>query len=378
MGLLKVIEWADNSGNTLVYKLETKKDVINRGSALTVREGQVAVFCDKGRMADVFEPGYYKLDTDSLPVLTKLLSWKYGFETPFKSEVYFVNTNRFTKQRWGTANPIMLRDPDFGAVRVRGYGTYSFRVKDAYVFMTELSGTHSSFKTEDITDHIRSMLVMAISDAMGESGVSVIDMAANLMELSEGVKLSLDKRFKELGLELTDFNFENVSLPPELEKAMDESARLGMMRRNVDVYAQLAQADAMKEAAKNPGMAGTGMSAGIGLGFGVQMMNAMGANAAGAANVPSAGAGAASAAAKAKICPKCGASLPSDSKFCTKCGTKIEAPVGSVCAKCGAALAPGSKFCPECGAPTAAVCPGCGARLSGSPKFCPECGEKLR
>lgn len=378
MGLLKVIEWADNSGNTLVYKLETKKDVINRGSALTVREGQVAVFCDKGRMADVFEPGYYKLDTDSLPVLTKLLSWKYGFETPFKSEVYFVNTNRFTKQRWGTANPIMLRDPDFGAVRVRGYGTYSFRVKDAYVFMTELSGTHSSFKTEDITDHIRSMLVMAISDAMGESGVSVIDMAANLMELSEGVKLSLDKRFKELGLELTDFNFENVSLPPELEKAMDESARLGMMRRNVDVYAQLAQADAMKEAAKNPGMAGTGMSAGIGLGFGVQMMNAMGANAAGAANVPSAGAGAASAAAKAKICPKCGASLPSDSKFCTKCGTKIEAPAGSVCAKCGAALAPGSKFCPECGAPTAAVCPGCGARLSGSPKFCPECGEKLR
>ena len=135
MALLKVIEWSDNSHNTLVYKIDTKKNVIARGSALTVREGQAAVFCDKGRMA-VFLPGYYKLDTDSLPVLTALLSWKYGFETPFKSEVYFVNTNRFTKQRWGTANPIMLRDPDFGAVRVRGYGTYSFRVKDPYVFMT--------------------------------------------------------------------------------------------------------------------------------------------------------------------------------------------------------------------------------------------------
>ncbi|MFQ7701537.1 MAG: SPFH domain-containing protein, partial [Christensenellaceae bacterium] len=236
MALLKVIEWSDNSHNTLVYKIDTKKNVIARGSALTVREGQAAVFCDKGRMADVFLPGYYKLDTDSLPVLTALLSWKYGFETPFKSEVYFVNTNRFTKQRWGTANPIMLRDPDFGAVRVRGYGTYSFRVKDPYVFMTELSGSHSTYRTEDISDHIRSMLVMAISDALGESGISVVDMAANLMELSDAVKASLEKRFSELGLELSDFNFENVSLPAELEKAMDENARLGMFRRNMDVY----------------------------------------------------------------------------------------------------------------------------------------------
>ena len=236
MALLKVIEWADNSSNTIVYKIDTKKDIIKKGSALTVREGQVAIFCDKGRMADVFLPGYYKLETDSLPILTSLLSWKYGFESPFKSEVYFVNTARFAKQRWGTANPIMLRDPDFGAVRVRGYGTYSFRVKDAYVFMTELSGSHSTFRTEDITDHIRSMLVMAISDAMGESGISVVDMAANLMELSDAVKKSLDKRFEEMGLELSDFNFENVSLPAELEKAMDENARLGMFRRNMDVY----------------------------------------------------------------------------------------------------------------------------------------------
>ena len=275
MALLKVIEWADNSPNTIVYKIDTRKNVIKRGSALTVREGQVAVFCDKGRMADVFLPGYYKLETDSLPILTSLLSWKYGFETPFKSEIYFVNTTRFAKQRWGTANPIMLRDPDFGAVRVRGYGTYSFRVKDAYVFMTELSGSHSTFRTEDITDHIRSMLVMAISDAMGESGVSVVDMAANLLELSDVVKKSLDKRFEEMGLELVDFNFENVSLPAELEKAMDENARLGMMRRNVDVYTQMAQADALKEAAKNPGMAGSTMSAGLGLGMGMHMMNAM-------------------------------------------------------------------------------------------------------
>lgn len=376
MGILKVIEWADNSSNTIVHKIDTKGDVIARGSALTVREGQVAIFCDKGRMADVFLPGFYKLETSSLPVLTKLLSWKYGFETPFKSEVYYVNTNRFTKMKWGTPNPMLIRDPEFGAVRVRAFGTYSFRVKDAYVFMTELSGTKSSFRTEEITDHIRSMLVMGISDAIGESGLSVIDMTGNLIELSDTVKAVLAKRFKEIGLELTDFNFENVSLPPELEKKLDEVAGLSMMRKNVDVYAQIAQADAMKEAARNPGMAGAGMSAGLGLGFGMNMMGAMSANAAGMGVGGGAGA-AAAVAAGAKSCPKCNASLSADAKFCTVCGTKIQAEAAGVCRKCGAALAPGAKFCPECGTPTAAICPECGAKLAGSPKFCPECGHKM-
>ena len=367
MALLKVIEWSDNSHNTLVYKIDTKKNVIARGSALTVREGQAAVFCDKGRMADVFLPGYYKLDTDSLPVLTALLSWKYGFETPFKSEVYFVSTNRFTKQRWGTANPIMLRDPDFGAVRVRGYGTYSFRVKDPYVFMTELSGSHSTYRTEEISDHIRSMLVMAISDALGESGVSVVDMAANLMELSDAVKASLEKRFSELGLELSDFNFENVSLPAELEKAMDENARLGMFRRNMDVYTRMAQADALKDAAKNPGTAGSAMGAGLGLGMGMQMMNAV--KEMSVAN----GGGTAS------LCPKCGAEVPAGAKFCARCGAKTDGgAAGGVCKKCGTRLLAGAKFCSECGTPVETLCPKCGAKLLETAKFCPECGEKLK
>lgn len=367
MALLKVIEWSDNSHNTLVYKIDTKKNVIARGSALTVREGQAAVFCDKGRMADVFLPGYYKLDTDSLPVLTALLSWKYGFETPFKSEVYFVSTNRFTKQRWGTANPIMLRDPDFGAVRVRGYGTYSFRVKDPYVFMTELSGSHSTYRTEDISDHIRSMLVMAISDALGESGISVVDMAANLMELSDAVKASLEKRFSELGLELSDFNFENVSLPAELEKAMDENARLGMFRRNMDVYTRMAPADALKDAAKNPGTAGSAIGAGLGLGMGMQMMNAV--------KEMSAANGGGTAA----LCPKCGAEVPAGAKFCARCGAKTDGgAAGGVCKKCGTRLLAGAKFCSECGTPVETLCPKCGAKLLENAKFCPECGEKLK
>ena len=343
MALLKVIEWSDNSHNTLVYKIDTKKNVIARGSALTVREGQAAVFCDKGRMADVFLPGYYKLDTDSLPVLTALLSWKYGFETPYKSDVYFVNTRQFTNMKWGTANPIIIRDADYGAVRVRGFGTYSFRVKDAFVFMNELSGTHSSFRTQDITDYIRSMLVMGISDAVGECGIPVLDMAGNLMELSAIVKKTLSGRFEGLGLELCAFNFESLSMPQELEKALDETTKLGMMRRNMDVYTQMAQADALKEAAKNPGMAGTAMGAGLGWGMGMNMGKMFG-------NAPAA---------------------PVQSEPAAQ-------SAGRKCSECGAALAANAKFCPECGTRVLTACPKCGAKLPATGKFCPECGEKIR
>lgn len=231
MALLNVIEWADQIPGEILHKVDTHKHIVKRGSALTVREGQTVVFCDKGRMADVFLPGYYKLGTDTLPVLTALLSWQYAFESPFKSDIYFVSTQQFVNCKWGTATPVILRDKEFGTVRVRGYGTYSFRVKDAFVFLTELSGARSSFRTEDVADYIRSILVMGISDVLGGSGVSVADMAANLMQLSAVVQNSLFKRFTALGLELTAFHFESFSLPDEVQKALDESARLGVLRK---------------------------------------------------------------------------------------------------------------------------------------------------
>lgn len=373
MGLLKVIEWTDNSPNTIVYKVDMKKDVINKGSVLTVRESQVAIFCDKGKMADVFLPGFYKLDTNSLPIITKLMSWKYGFETPFKSDVYFVNTRQFTNQKWGTVNPILIRDADYGAVRVRGYGTYSFKVNDAYIFMQQLSGTNSTFRTQDITDYIRSMLIMGISDAVGECKIPVLDMAGNLMELSAQVKSTLTKNFESLGLELSAFNFENFSLPPELEKAMDESTRLGMMRKNIDVYTQLAQADAIKSAAKNPGMAGSVMGAGMGMGMGLgmgKMFGNMGDMNNRSAEIASGGASTVGA---GGVCSKCQTKLAPGAKFCPSCGTRA----GNVCPKCSAGVSEGAKFCPECGASLQAVCSGCGAKLKAGAKFCPECGKKL-
>lgn len=348
MGLLKVIEWTETNSDTIVHKVDLAGNTINRGSVLNVRESQVAIFCDKGRMADVFLPGYYKLDTDSVPVLTRLLSWKYGFEKPFKSDVYFVNTHQFTNQKWGTSSPIMIRDKDYGAVRVRGFGTYAFRVKDAFIFMKELSGTLSSYSTRDITDYIRSMLVMGISDAVGESGVPVLDMAGNLMELSAAVRKSLAPRFEGMGMELSGFNFESFSLPPELEKALDESTRLGMMRKNIDVYTKLAQADALKEAAKNPGSAGGTMGAGIGMGMGLGMGQMF-------------------------------ANMSQNMNHSQQAAPAAQQG-GRHCIHCGAQLSPNAKFCPECGKPAASenLCPKCGAKLPASGKFCPECGTKIR
>lgn len=367
MGLLKVIEWKDSSSNTIVYKYEynIKRDFISRGSKVIVRDSQVCIFADKGRMADVFEPGTYTLDTDNIPLITKLLSWKYGFESPFKSDVYFVNTKMFTNNKWGTSNPIIIRDKDFGAVRVRAYGTYSFKVQDAYLFMKELSGTNSTYKTEDITDWLRSIVVTNISDAVGESKIPVLDMAANLVELGTYVQTVLSSHLKDIGIELAKVNFENFSMPEELEKALDEQTRLGMMRKNIDIYTQLAQAEALKEAAKNPGAAGTMMGAGIGLGVGANLGKAFG-NMTQEMATPK-------AAEATMPCPSCGKMIKAGVKFCPECGK----PTGKSCPKCGAAVSENARFCPECGTSLKLTCPKCEKELEAGTKFCPECGSKI-
>ena len=322
MGLLKNIEWTDDSKNTIVYKVDMRNDYVSKGSVLTVRDSQACIFAHKGKMADVFLPGYYKLDTDSIPILTTLMSWKYGFQNPFRSDIYFVNTKQFTGFKWGTANPIIIRDKDYGAVRVRGYGSYSFRVTDPFVFMQELSGTNSSFTTQDITEYLKSVVVSGISDAIGECKIPVLDMAGNLI---------------------------------------DKNATLGIMRGNLDAYTQMAQADALKEAAKNPGMAGSAMGAGMGFGMGQAFSNMYSAN---NANKP---------AEEKTACPKCGAKVSAKAKFCPECG----AAMGLTCPKCGAPVKQGAKFCPECGEKLTAACPKCGASVKPGAKFCPECGEKL-
>ncbi|MDR0384314.1 MAG: SPFH domain-containing protein [Christensenellaceae bacterium] len=325
MGLLKNIFWKGGDKNTIVYRFDMKNDYVSKGSILTVEEGQAAVFCHQGKMADVFLPGRYKLNTDNIPILTTLMSWKYGFENPFRSQIYFINMIQFTNQKWGTTNPIIIRDKEFGAVRVRGFGNYAFRVNDPYIFMKELSGTGSSFRTDDICDYLRGVLLMNITDAIAELGKSVLDLSSNLLEMAKGIKTNLQDAFKEYGVRLTAFNIENLSLPAELEATLDRTAGNEMMRKTMDVEMQRAQAEALKTAAGNQGNGtmGGGIGMGMGLGMGQMFAGMLGQN----YNKPqdnfkqdNANAGVKS---DTKFCSECGAKNIRNAKFCSECGKRF-------------------------------------------------------
>ena len=369
---LKILEWTDDSNDTLVYKLPTNGRDINHKSKLIVRESQQAIFVHKGKVCDVFTPGTYSLNTDILPILSKLAGWMYAFQTPISVDVYFINTKQFTGYKWGTANPIMMRDPEFGAIRVKGYGSYAFKVDDATKFMTELFGTNSSFKTKDITDWLKTMIVSAMTDTLGESKVSALDLAGNTLEFNQTIKDNIEAKFNEIGLTLTNLFIENMSVPEEVEKAIDERTKLGILGDKTDVMMKIAAAEAMKEAAKNEGMGGGFMSAGVGMGAGLGM-GALFADAM-RSGMGGAGAGGAGGAGGA-VCGKCGEALVAGAKFCGKCGTPVGA--GAPCSKCGKPVPAGSKFCPDCGTPVARNCSKCGKALPAGSKFCPDCGTPV-
>ncbi len=342
---LKILEWADQSKDTLVYKLPLEKSgrEINHKSKLVVRESQQAIFVHKGQICDIFPAGTYNLNTDIFPILSKLAGWKYGFQTPILVDVYFVNVKQFTDCKWGTANPILMRDPEFGAIRVKGYGSYAFKVDDAGLFMKELFGTNSTFKTEDITNWLKTMLISALTDALGESKISALDLAGNTLEFNQIVKATIQTKFKELGLLLTNLFIENMSLPEEVEKAIDERTKLGILGDKTDVMMKIAAAEAMKDAAKNEGMGGAFMGAGVGIGAGA----GMGSVFADAFKSAQEKAPEQVKPANVKICPSCSAEVSGNAKFCPECGAKI--PAKKFCANCGAELNSKAKFCPECG-----------------------------
>ncbi|HET6889875.1 MAG TPA: SPFH domain-containing protein [Pyrinomonadaceae bacterium] len=365
---IEVIEWLDDSGNTLVYRFPVHGQEIKNGARLTVRESQAAVFVHQGQIADVFTPGLYTIDGGNTPILTKLGAWMHGFNSPFKAEVYFVNTKQFTDLKWGTPNPIMMRDTDFGMVRFRAFGIYSIRVSDPAAFIKEIAGTNAHFQTEDIEGQLKRTLVGGFSDALGESKIAALDLASNYDELGGFMRSKLSDEFKSYGLELTKFVIENISLPPEVEAAMDRRTSMGVIG-DAGRYAQFQAADAMRDAAQNPG-GGAGIGAGLGAGFAVgnAMANAMG-NAMNARKESEGG---------SKItCPKCGAANASTMKFCNECGTKLGAEMVS-CVKCGAQLNSGARFCTECGAKQEKQkCSNCQAELPPGAKFCNECGTKV-
>ena len=226
---IEVIEWLDPSQNTLLYRFPVAGQEIKNGAQLIVRESQAAVFVFEGQIGDVFGPGRYTIDGGNTPILSKLGAWKYGFNSPMKSEVYFVNSKQFTDMKWGTSNPVMLRDADFGIVRLRAFGAYSLRVADPGEFIKQIAGTNAQFQTEDIDVQLKRAIVTEFSDAMGEMQVPALDLAAKYKELGEQIRGKINEDFHTYGLEVTKFYIENISLPPEVEAAMDKRASMGAL-----------------------------------------------------------------------------------------------------------------------------------------------------
>lgn len=280
--LLDIIEWTDDSGDTMVWRFPRFDNEIKYAAQLIVRQSQAAVFVNMGQIADVFLPGRHRLVTENLPVLTTLLGWKYGFHSPFKAEVYFVNTRNFTNLKWGTKSPVIVRDPEFGAVRLRAFGSFVVKVTDPAKFINEIVGTGGHFTTDEIADQLRNLLVTRFSDLVAESGIAMLDLSSKYDELSQSLTDKIAPEFREYGLEATKLLVENIALPPEVESALDKKSSMGIIG-NLDNYLKFQSATAMEAAANNPGGEA---SAGIGMGIGFAMANQMGKAMAGQVETP--------------------------------------------------------------------------------------------
>jgi membrane protease subunit (stomatin/prohibitin family) len=264
--LVDIVEWVDDSQHTLVFRFPRYQNEIKNGAQLVVRPGQAAIFVDQGEVADVFEPGQYELSTDNLPLLSTLRGWKHGFRSPFKCEVYFVSTRQITDLKWGTPNPIMLRDADFGPLRIRAFGTYALRAVDPRILLKELVGTDGVFEANEVGELLRSIIVEAFTDMIGQAKIAALDLAANYRDLSEQLRQRVRERIDdEYGLDVPALFIVNVSLPPEVEKALDTRTSMGVIG-DMARYQQYQMGSAMMAAAQNPG-SGAGQGLGIGAGF---------------------------------------------------------------------------------------------------------------
>ncbi len=271
--LIDIIEWIDDSNHTLVWRFPRHNNEIKNGAQLIVRPGQTAVMVHNGELADVYQPGHYQLTTENMPVLTTLQGWKYGFASPFKAEVYFVSTRQITDLKWGTPNPIMLRDSEFGPIRIRAFGTYALKAIEPKALIREIVGTDGNFQTDEITELLRSMITSAFTDVIGKLQIPALDLASRYQEIAAAVKkVVVEQIDDEYGLDCTQLFVVNISLPEAVEKALDTRTSIGVIG-DLDRYQQFQMGQAMTAAAGNPG--GGGASEGLGLGIGLAMANRM-------------------------------------------------------------------------------------------------------
>ena len=338
---IDVIHWTEPEDGILAYRFPMQDMEIQNGAKLTVRESQMAAFVNEGRVADVLGPGLYTLNTHTLPVLTNLMNWDKLFQSPFKSDVYFFSTRQQVNQRWGTSQPVTVRDKDFGAIRLRAFGIYSWHISDPRAFYTKISGTRELYRVGDIEGQLRHTIIGRMSDTFAESNVPFLDMAANQMDLGARIAEFLRPVLTELGITLDSFIVENLSLPEELQKRLDQ--RIGMnMLGDMRQYTQFQVAESLPIAAGNEGggLAGAGVGLGAGFTLAQQMASAMRPESPGgpapqqpvppppsvppAAPVPGGGSAPATPEGETKFCMECGSKMPKRAKFCPECGHKQE------------------------------------------------------
>jgi membrane protease subunit (stomatin/prohibitin family) len=325
---IDILQWTEAGDDVLAWRFPTDDFEIQQGGRLVVRETQMALFVDEGRVADLFGPGTHTIRTRNLPVLTDLRNWDKLFESPFKSDVYFFSTRLRLNQTWGTANPLTIRDREFGAVRLRGFGAYAYRIADPRVFFANVSGTRDVYAVADLEGQLRSTIISTLTDHLGESQVPFLDMAANQDELARAVMQRARPPFAELGLSLEAFQIQNLSLPEDLQKRLDERIGMGIVG-DLSRYTQFQVAQSIPTAAAAPGGAA---GAGVGLGAGIAMGQAMSQVIGQPPHPPGAGA------APGVTTPGPAPSAPAPGTVCARCETPLDRP---------------GKFCPECGAPLA-------------------------
>ncbi|MCO8122809.1 SPFH domain-containing protein [Stieleria sp. TO1_6] len=271
--LIDIIEWIDDSNHTLVWRFPRYNNEIKNGAQLIVRPGQMAVLVSSGQIADCYPPGHYELETQNMPIMSTLRGWKYGFESPFKAEVYFVSTRQITDLKWGTPNPVMLRDPEFGPIRIRAFGTYALQAVEPKALLTEIVGTDGDFQSDQITDLLRSMITSAFSQAIAELNIPALDLASRYGEIAKTIQTKVVEQIDdEYGLDCPQLVVVNISLPEAVEKALDTRTSMGVIG-DMNRYQQYQMGTAMTAAAENP--SGGGAADGMGLGLGMAMAGRM-------------------------------------------------------------------------------------------------------
>ncbi|MGE5415806.1 MAG: SPFH domain-containing protein [Acidobacteriota bacterium] len=364
---LDIIQWEDDSQDVLVYKFPMQDNEIQNGGKLVVRPGQTAVFVNEGKIADVFGEGTHNLTTQNLPVLGDLKGWAFGFESPFKADVYFVSSKQFIDQKWGTPAPVLVPDPKFEQVEVKAFGSFAFQVTDPRRFVTNVSSTNRTYSVKEIADQLKAFIISDFVPVIVQQKLTVAELAANYQIINKAMMEASAEEFDSLGLALVQFQIVSLTLQEEYQEMMRKRSAVNIMG-GMQNYAQVKTLDVMEKSVENPGMnamnqAGMGIGMGLGVGqvFAQNMQGSFQApqpppmGAPGAATAaPAATAPAAAAAAGMIICAGCQGQLPAGSKFCSSCGAKVE-------------QAPAKKFCTECG-----------TQVAGTDAFCNNCGTKVQ